>query len=177
MALIIVALAAAAAEYKIAERYTILRNRIFGLRPSVLQLPASEPQPMVWGVVIDSGVSFPTEYVLTVITLADIDNTTSIYTSQGGAFVSLGSDPTIAQLSRSLLAEARQLFPQMKATDSFPLPALGRVCIYVLTVSGAFGVEVLETEVARESHPLHSLYRDYQEILNKNPLKWKSLIP
>lgn len=174
--LIAVPCVAAASEYDVSERYTYLRNLILNLKPSEIQLPSSEPKPVVWGVVIDHGVSTPfVDYVLTVVTLADINSHTSIYTSRGAAFLGLGADPTIARLSRSLLAKAHRVYPEMNPVTSFPLPALGHLRIYVLTFSGAYGADVRKADVEKQTHPWYPIYCDFQEILDKNPDKWKSL--
>lgn len=170
-ALLALCCTATAADYEVAKNYSNLRNLILGLTLEDPWLSSVQPKPVVLAVVIDYGVRFPLRYVLTVVTVADGYNHTSIYTSRGGAFIGLGSDPTIAKLSKTLLVDAERLYQHMKPVNSFPLPAPGHMQIYIVTVSGTYGVDVAERELAKADHPLHSLNRDYWEIVDKNPNK------
>lgn len=163
---------------EISEGYTNLRELIFNFNPEDLSFPPDTEKPEVWGVVIDENHVFPAKLILTVVTLADVTGTTSVYTSGGGAFLGLGEDKTMAQAARSLRARAQTCYRNLQKTETFPLPEPGRLRIYILTFSGVYFADVGVEEVSDKSHPLHGLYDDYWTIRHKNPLlpSWGGLI-
>jgi hypothetical protein len=165
----------AATEYDVNARFLSVRNRMFNLSPADLADLFPQRKPEVWGAAVEEATGSPFYFCITVFTFADADKHTSIYTSRGAVFSGLGSSPTIAEISRSLLAKAERSYQSMSRTDTFPLPAPGRVRIYVFTLSGAFTDDVAKKEIENEGHPLHGIYNDYWEIRFKNPIKPKLL--
>ena len=72
------------------EHYLKLRDLILGLDSDRLDFPNPEDIPYVWGALIDIG--FP-ELRFTVVSLADVDRTTSVYAGGGAARVGFGAHP------------------------------------------------------------------------------------
>jgi hypothetical protein len=149
---------------RVNHRYLSLRNKMFNLSPADLNLLFPGAKPEVWGAAVEEATGFPFYVAVTVFTLANTEKHTSVYTSSGGGFLGLGSNATVAELSRLLLTEAEHHYRDMSTTVSFPLPAPGHVTIYVFTSSGVYMADVAAGEISREDHPLNKLHRAYWDI-------------
>ncbi len=145
-----------------AQIYADLRDRILKVTPQEIGINQSKEIPNVWGVLMEIG--YP-EAVVSLVSLAD--GTTSLYFSNGGGMIGGGEHPAVAQASKALVATAEQYFAHMAVTTTFPLPATGRVKFYILTFSGAFTAESVESELSKANHNLFPLYAHGQEVITQ----------
>jgi hypothetical protein len=94
--------------------------------------------------------------VATLVVLAD--NTTSLYLSNGGGFIGMGAHQAVKEASEIFLAAAGGSLAKMKQTDTFPLPALGRVRFYVLTGTGGWTAEAAQDDLGHNRHDLSGVF-------------------
>ena len=137
-----------------AQTYLQLRGRILSLNPEELHLTSSSNAPHVWGVLVETG------YEVGVATLVSFaDGTTSLYYSTGGGLLGSSDYTSLAEASKTLVAEAeRHLQHMSKIKDDITLPEIGQVSFILLTYSGAFSAIASEQQLASGSHPLSLLY-------------------
>jgi len=146
------------------EQYLKLRNLILGLDSDQLDFPDPQNIPRVWGALIDIGLP---ELRFTVVSLADVDQTTSVYAGGGAARIGYGAHPKVAELSSALLEVADRCAKDMTPATSFPLPAIGRVRFYVFTSTGKLMADrsLDELDVQRDDFSL--LYRISGSIITE----------
>lgn len=149
----------------IADKYRNLRNIIINLDPESQDIKPSNELRNVWGILIESSSRFP---CLTVAVMVLADGHTSIYGSEGAAYVGIHPSPEIAEVSKYILTAAEELFSNLKPTTDFPIPHFGSVSFFIFTYSGAVMECVKEKELHEEEQPFASLYRAYHEILYRN---------
>jgi hypothetical protein len=143
-----------------ADVYTNLRNQVFKIKPKEVGILQTKETPNVWGVLMETG--YP-EAVVTLVSLAD--GTTSLYFGNGGGMIGGGEHTTVAQSTKSFIAAAEKYHRQMTLTESFPLPAVGRVRFYVLTFSGVLTSDVDENKLGRGKHELSPLFYSGQDVI------------
>lgn len=152
---------------EISEQYTKYRNLLLELTPDQIGIRPSEDNPNVWGVLIESAGS-PKNIVSVRVTA---DGTTSIYMASGGAHIGIGTDPSIAKISRLVLLQAEECYSGLSPTTTFPLPAYGNFRFYFLTfTTGIFTAEAEEKELSRGKHTLSPFHKAFHGILFQNPL-------
>ena len=149
----------------IAEKYRNLRNIIINLNPESQDIRPSNEFPNVWGILIESSSRYP---CLTIAVMVLADGYTSIYGSEGAAYLGIHPPPEIAEVSEFILTTAERLFSNLKPTTDFPIPHFGSVNFFIFTYSGAVMECVKEKDLHNEEQPLASLYRAYHEILYRN---------
>jgi hypothetical protein len=142
--------------------YTDMRNRVLKLVPQEVGIVQSRETPNVWGILMEMGRP---KAVVTLASLAD--GTTSLYFGNGGGMIGAGEHAAVAQVSKSFVAKSEEYFPRMIPTESFPLPAVGRVKFYILTFSGVFTAEVGENELGNRKHDLFPLYCSGQDVITQ----------
>jgi len=133
--------------------YLQLRNRILNLNPAEVGLSPSIAAPHVWGVLMESGYQVG---CATLVSLAD--GTTSLYYSTGGGMLGSGEYAPVAEASKELVAQAEDHLQHMSLSNEFPLPGVGQVRFIILTYSGRFSGEAMETTLSAGEHPLSPLF-------------------
>jgi hypothetical protein len=144
------------------EIYNGLRSQILSLEPSDAGIEPSGEMPNVWGILMETG--YP-QAIVTLVSLAD--GTTSLYFSNGGGMIGGGQHDTVAQASKSFVMAAENYYQQMTLTESFPLPAIGRVKFYVLTYSGIYTIDIDENDLGNRRHELSPLFYYGQEVITQ----------
>lgn len=145
-----------------AEIYNGLRNRVLNLKPSDAGIKPSSEMPNVWGILMETGYQ---QAVVTLVSLAD--GTTSLYFSNGGGMIGGGKHATVADASKSFVVSAENYYQQMTLTESFPLPAIGRVKFYILTYSGIYTIDIDENDLGNKKHELSPLFYFGQEVITQ----------
>lgn len=153
------------------------KNPYLGLRSQILQLkrekiglavPAKPTEP--WAAVMDWGV---TNGTATIVAISD--GTASIYLSSGGGSIGGGqSHDSIRKAAQKMVSIAAAFQPQMRATDTYPLPQQGQVTFYVLTDAGVFTATAPQEELSSHRNPLSKLGDAAQDIIAQYRLIEKS---
>lgn len=142
--------------------YTDLRNQILTLSPykaGILPLPET---PNVWGVLMETG--YP-EAVVTLVSLAD--GTTSLYFGGGGGMIGGGAHIAVAEATKKFVSDTEQHLKRMTLATACPLPTVGRVCFYVLTLSGTFTAEADENDLRKGRHGLSLLFYSGHRVITQ----------
>ena len=140
------------------EQYLKFRDLILGLDPTQLD----SDLPDLWGALID--IAHP-ELRFTVVALAD--GTTSVYAGGGAARVGFGEHPTVAKMSKDLLAVAEKCANSMMPASDFPLPTIGRVRFYVFTLMGKLMTDRSIDELDGQNDDFSLLYRISSAIITE----------
>lgn len=141
--------------------YDGLRAQALRVTRSSINLAPTSAPTVPWGVVMDWGV---TEGSATVVALSD--GNASIYLSSGGGY--LGGSQThesIRNAAQAAVAVAADFQPQMRVTDTFPLPRRGEVIFYLLTDAGVFTASGSEQEMSSQQNELSRLGNAMQLII------------
>jgi hypothetical protein len=133
--------------------YLGLRDQALNLKREKIGLPAPSKSTQPWVAVMDWGLGSGTA---TVVAIAD--GTASIYLSSGGGSIGGGqSHESIRKAAQKMVSVAAEFQPQMRATNSYPLPQKGQIVFYVLTDAGVFTATAPEEELSSHRHPLSKL--------------------
>ena len=155
----------------IADKYRDFRKIIIELDPDAEGIKPSNELPNVWGVLIESSSRFPPLSVA-VMTLAD--GHTSIYASEGAAYLHINAFPEIVEVSKDILTLAEKLLPITKPTTEFPIAKFGTVNFFIFAYPGAVMASIEVKELSHPEHPFASLYSAYHEILYRNRVLMKN---
>ncbi len=147
-------------EYKLAENYTLLRDTVFTTSPDAIGLVQPAQPEDVWGVVMETG--YP-EAVATLVALAD--GSVSLYFSNGGGMIGMGSHDRPHRYAQALLALAPEFRDDCQPTNRFPLPQKSQVCFYLFTYAAKLTAEAGEEDLANHQHPLSPLFQKAQELV------------
>lgn len=150
---------ARAADYRVADAYSGLRNMIFSTTPDSIGVKLKESGE-VWGVVMETG--YP-QAVATLVALAD--GTVSLYFSNGGGIIGLGPHPGPTRAAQSFLAAAQKFSNQLQPTGNFPLPKPSNTRFYLLTGNGVLTAEAKEDDLGNNRHPLAPLFFSGHELI------------
>jgi hypothetical protein len=109
-----------------------------------------------------------TGYAEAVATLVSFANgSTSLYFSNGAGMIGGGEHESVANASRLLVATAERYLEELIPTDTFPLPAVGKVRFAVLTFAGSLTAEADEVVLNTGTHCLSPLFFTGQEVLTR----------
>lgn len=147
--------------YNLAESYSGLRNMILSTKPEKIGVSSKEPDK-VWGVLMETGHP---KAVATVVALAD--GTVSLYFSNGGGIIGLGSHAGPKRAAESFVAGCQQYMGQLKPTKRFPLPRVGYTRFYLLTTSGIRTGYVREDDLGNGRHVLSPLFHKGHELISE----------
>jgi hypothetical protein len=142
--------------------YKDLRNRIFTSTPEELGFTKQGSASNVYGILMEMG--FP-KAVVTLVSLRD--GTASLYVGTGGGVIGGGEHENVRRAAIDFVSQSEKNLAQMKKTDTFPYPAVGRVRFYVLTFDGVFTTEASESEVGTGKHNLSLLAQAGNEVLTQ----------
>lgn len=155
----------------IADKYRDFRKIIIELSPEAQGIKPSAELPNVWGVLIESSGRFP---LLSIAVMTLADQHTSIYASEGAAFLNINSFPEIVAVSKDILALAEKVLPHTKPTADFPIAKIGTVNFFIFTYPGAVMANIKENDLANLERPFAPLYRAYHEMLYRNRVLMKN---
>ena len=142
--------------------YKDLRDQIFAATPDKLGPSVFGHIPPVWGVVMDMG------YASAVVTLVSLmDGTVSLYFGNGGGIIGGGQHEKVRQAGKALIAAAEGFRDVAKPTTSFPLPDVGRIGFYLLTVSGVLTAERDQKELVAGKDRLLRLFLSANDVLTE----------
>jgi hypothetical protein len=150
-----------AKEYKTADVYRDLRQKVLTLDPSQIGVKPS-PSSRIWGLLMETGYS---DAVATLVMLAD--GTVSLYLSNGGGIIGAGQHEGPRKACESLLAAAPQFFGYARQSTDFPLPQEGRVRFHFLTFDGVFASEASEQDLGNNRHPLSALFYKAHDVITQ----------
>ncbi len=152
---------ASAADYKVAEVYSGLRNMVLSTKPDSIGVKLKDASE-VWGVVMETG--YP-EAVASLVALAD--GTVSLYFSNGGGIIGLGPHAGPHRAAQSFLAASQQFSKQLQPTQSYPLPKSSYTRFYLLTGNGVLTAEAKEDDLGNNRHSLSPLFYKGHELISE----------
>ena len=141
------------------EPYAQLRARALYLDPASLRLERTPSG--LFGLVVEMGFA---EGAATLVAIAD--GTVSIYFSNGGGVIGVGSQLGPRRAAEALLDEAPRFLKRAEPANAFPPPEPERVRFWFLTFDGVQGAEAGEEELSG-THPLSRLYSLAQDLLTE----------
>lgn len=141
--------------------YAGLRRTILDMQAYELGLDPSRRGP-VWGVMVELGAANGTA---TLVALAD--DTTSLYTSNGGGIIGAGFHENVAIATRNLLSTVTACLHDIPRSDDDSLPADGRWVIRALTDTGRHAANVAEPILHDGRHPLSAVYHAAHGVLTQ----------
>jgi hypothetical protein len=150
---------------RIADQYQSFRKIILELTPDAEGIRPSNELPNVWGALIEESSRIP-PLSIAVMTLAD--EHTSIYASEGAAYLHINAFPEIVEVSKHILTLAENLLSLTKPTTEFPIAKIGTVNFFIFTYAGAVMANIEVKELSTREHPFVPLYAAYHEILYRN---------
>jgi hypothetical protein len=104
-----------------------------------------------------------TEAVVSLICLAD--GTTSLYFSNGGGVIGGGQHQRVRGAADKLIALADAQADVLHVTETYPMPAIGRVCFYARTFDGLRAAEADEQDLGRGRHALSPLFHASHAVI------------
>jgi hypothetical protein len=130
-----------------------LREQAFHISAADLELSPTPSRPRVWGAIMELG--FPTG-IATLLSFAE--GTTSLYFSNGGGAVGVGTHAIVRQMAEEFLDVIEAHLAELNLVDETPMPRIGRVRFYARTYEGTLGAEATEDQLCRD-HPLSPVFR------------------
>jgi len=149
-----------AVEYKVAEAYARLRNMILTTKSEYVGLKPAAGE--IWGVLMETG--YP-EAVVSLVALAD--GTMSIYFSNGGGIIGLGTHPGPQRAGKDFIALAQSFSRYGSVTKNYPLPRVSNTRFYFLGRSDIITVEAKEDDLGNGRHPLSPLFHKGHELISE----------
>src|SRR4029077_17813825 len=141
--------------------YLGLREQALNLKREKIGLPTPAKPTQPWAAVMDWDLGTGTATVVAIS-----DGTASVYLSSGGGSIGGGqSHDAIRKAHRKMVAVAAECQPQMRATDTFPLPGRGQIIFYALTDAGVFSASAPQEELSSHRHPLSKMGDAAQDII------------
>ena len=100
----------------------------------------------------------------TVVALSD--GHASIYLSSGGGYLGGSqSHDSIRKAAQAAVTTAAEFQPEMRSTNTYPLPHHGDVMFYLLTDAGVFTASCSQQEMSSHQHKLSKLGDAMQLII------------
>jgi hypothetical protein len=149
-------------DYKLAENYALLRNAVFAATPDALGIVDSEIANGVWGLVMETG--YP-ETVASLVAMAG--GTVSLYFSNGGGMIGLGSHEGPQRAARDLLRIAPRFLEYCDPTNKYPLPLKEYVRFYLFSQNETLTAEAKDFDLSRDAHPLSPLFHIAHELITE----------
>src|SRR6266404_2390468 len=141
--------------YELAEAYSSLRQMLFTTSPEKV----GSEDVSLWGVVMETG------YDKAVVTLvAIVDGTVSLYLSNGGGFIGMGTHEGPKQAARRLLQAAATFTQFCQPTSTFPLPCRGRTRFFMLRGRGVLTAESETNDLGHNRESLSPLFHVAHEL-------------
>jgi hypothetical protein len=145
------------------ETYMGLRNQALHLNRDKIKLAAPSNPKEPWAAVMDWDLG---SGIVTVVAISD--GTASVYLSSGGGSIGGGqSHDAIRKAAQKMVAAAVECRPQMRATDTFPLPTRGQIIFYALTDEGVVSASAPQEELSSHRHPLSKMGDAAQDVITQ----------
>ncbi|HVB98543.1 MAG TPA: hypothetical protein VNJ12_04330 [Candidatus Dormibacteraeota bacterium] len=154
--------ATASRDYKLAENYVLLRKAVFATTPDSVGIVDGNDANRVWGLVMECG--YP-ETVASLVVFAD--GTVSLYFSNGGGMIGLGSHEGPQRAARALLKIAPRFLGYCDPTTKYPLPLKQHVSFYLFGQDGIQSSEAREADMSCDAHPLSPLFHIAHELITE----------
>ncbi|MGH7647811.1 MAG: hypothetical protein ACREND_06815 [Gemmatimonadaceae bacterium] len=143
-----------------------LREQAFTIVPSTVGVSPEPGHQRAWAVIMETGYDAA---VVSLVTIAD--GTTSLYFSNGGGIFGAGRHDAVRAASARFIQVADSRVGDLPEVVEHPLPAVGRVCLYVRTFQGLHGFEArgadlgngrgsVQAELFRAGHDVISAVRE-----------------
>lgn len=149
-------------DYKLAENYVLLREAVFAATPEAIDITGESEAHGVWGLVMECG--YP-ETVATLVALAD--RTVSLYFSNGGGMIGMGSHEGPQRAARDLLRIAPRFLEYCDSTAKYPLPRREHVRFYLFGQDVTLTAEAAERSLMGDEHPLSPLFHVAHELISE----------
>lgn len=130
-----------------------LREQVFSLPPTEINVVPGPGHTRVWCVLMETG--YPAA-VASLVTIAD--GTTSLYFSSGGGVVGAGNHVRVRSAAESFIAAIDKYAEAFAPATEHPLPAVGRVRFYARTFDGLLTAEAGEQDLGNHRHHLSPLF-------------------
>ena len=140
--------------------YRDLRDKPFSLKPEEIGI-TSEDSKTPFGALME--FAYPE---VTISVVAFSDGNASMYFSSGGAAIGGYAHESIVEAAKAFVASTKKFLPQMQLTTDFSLPKPGEVFFYVLTESGVYRANAIESELEQKKTPLWELYFGAHAIIS-----------
>jgi hypothetical protein len=148
-------------EREVADVYTELRQKVLMIEPDQIGLLATTPNQLI-------AVLMETGYPEAVATLAAIaDGTVSMYFSNGGGVIGLGTHEGPRQAAKEFMSLASQYLDLAEPTKSFFLPESGSTRFYFVTPSCVSTIEAREVDLGDGQHNLSPLFYKGHEVITQ----------
>ena len=143
------------------EAYLGLRKQVLSLSPDQLGLEAGSG-PAVMALLMETG------YPVAVATLVCVvDDTTSLYFSNGGGVIGAGAQPRVAEATRRLLRVCNQELAGLSPTSEPPPPEVGLTQFVAVPPDGLLAAVVPEKELGERAHALSPFYYAGQDVITQ----------
>jgi hypothetical protein len=144
-----------------ADVYQGLREQVLRLTPDQLGDLATDAP--VLALLMETG------YRESVATLVGVsDGTVSLYFSNGGGYIGLGTHPAVAEANQRWLETGAASLPDLPAILDTPLPAEGMTQFVAVTSHrGLHGVMVPEKDLGKGRHQLSRLFYAGQRVITQ----------
>ena len=134
------------------EAYLALRQLAFKTTPVNVGVIISPGAKAPYGVLMDICLQQGNATIV-----AFISGDASFYTSTGGGVIGGIGHENVRSAALKFIAASAKYIDRMTPTTAYPLPELGKVRFYVLTPSGIFTYEAVETELRKNAFtPLYA---------------------
>jgi hypothetical protein len=142
-----------------AEIYAGRRQQALRLTPDQLG-DGGVADALILALLMETG--YP-EAVATLVVV--VDGTASLYFSNGGGLIGVGTHATVAEASRRWLEMGQQFLPQLPVIADPPLPSEGLTQFVAVTWKGLRGVVTPEEKLGEDRHPLSPLVYAAQDVI------------
>ena len=137
-----------------------LREHALTVLPSELGVASAPGHMRVWAVLMETGYA---EAVVSLVCLAD--GTTSLYFSNGGGVIGGGQHQRVRDAADKLIALMDTRVDELSVTETYPMPAVGRVRFYARTFDGVRTAEADEQDLGRGRHVLSPLFHASHAVI------------
>lgn len=137
-----------------------LRDQALTISPGELGVASGPGHVRVWAVLMETGYA---EAVVSLVCLAD--GTTSLYFSNGGGVIGGGQHKHVRDAADKLIALVDARSDELEVTQSYPMPAVGRVRFYARTFDGGRTAEADEQDLGRGRHALSPLFHAAHAVI------------
>ena len=142
--------------------YLEMRSQMFNLKPEKVGIKRADGQ-QVWGVITEFTID---DGYVTMVSLAN--GRTYMYFSTGDGILGAGDYSMVSIASAELVKTAERFVSLMKPTKERPFPSLGHTRFYLLTYSGLYTKEVLESQMSGEhTNTMYGLYAFTQNVITQ----------
>ncbi len=144
-----------------AEVYIGLRHQLLRLTPVQLGDDAFADAPIL-ALLMETGYE---EALATLV--AVVDGTTSLYFSNGGGFIGVGTHAAVAEASGRWLEKGQGFLPQLAAITDPPLPDAGLTQFVAVTREGLRGAVAPERELGEGRDALSPFFHAGQDVITQ----------